>query len=299
MTKLLRDEVSWAISAGMSKSRLWLVVEGVKNDVAFYDRLLSAAGVKDCVITRVQDVRIDGTSAGGKKQSMKLFKSLEATSRLQQENSAGKVDIVMMLDADDDSFAGMQLRHSNIIYTKNADVEAEIFVNADVREVVSSFLSIPRALVAEAIPDDPVRSLAIAWREWICLRLASFGVKNSPGRFATSSRIHAGPKHELVHEEFASICADMEKSDPEWQLRYERATEHFDSQVSHGDARTLVKGKWLPSYLFGRVRDFVPVDYVLPKIDVGSMTAGCISTVDYDGVWDSYYKEQFVEILDR
>lgn len=299
MSKLKRDVHAWAIRMRMSRMRIWGVVEGVKHDVPFYESLLvEGAGIQRVEFVHASDIEVDGVSAGGKSHALRLFRILSENDNLIHLNRETRVDVLFFLDRDDDYYLGVQQEQSHLHYTRTADVEAEIFANADLPVAVSGTFSISRTVAAAHTPSDPASELATIWAEWIALRLASGECGWSNVRFAQSSTVNVPLYGSVDEARVQSICETASEARPGWHDALTRARDHVNLRCSHGEAGELVKGKWLPPYLIERISRRLHVEHHLPKVHSAQLITACLMSIDFRALWLDQYASQLQPVLD-
>lgn len=288
MTKLKRDVHSWAKRVRMSRTRVWALVEGSKNDVPFYEALLIAGSGNDRVeVIRASDIKVNEVSAGGKQQAVKIMQTLHETGELQQENKATKIDIVVFLDRDDDNYLGTLVENPHVIYTEHADVEAEIVAYSTLPVAVSETFSLSRTEARACTPAAPMHDLAGRWAEWIALRLAASEVKWGGARFSQSSSVNRPRYGSLEAEYFDSICSQISMERDDWEPALVRAREYVSDHLKSGQGSLLVKGKWMPEFVVSRVRAAAESSVKLEATHMHLLTA-CRMSIDFESVWRKY-----------
>lgn len=300
MSKLKRDVHSWARRIKMSRSRVWAVVEGMNHDIPFYEALLvEGGGVNGVGILQASDLEIDGSSAGGKAHALKLMQALKETGSLSQENLSTKIDVVFFLDRDDDEYLGQLVNEPHVVYTRNADIEAEIVYHSSLPTVLSRTFSLPRAEASDVSSEKVMNQLANRWSEWISLRLASGECKWSDTRFAQPSQINSGTYGPVNDDLVRKICSRVVAARPDtWPPALEQARRHVHQSIRRNEGARLIKGKWVANYVVHLARQKYGQERKLPSVSGAQLMSACAMSVDFDRAWISY-KSQLQPLLSR
>lgn len=297
MTKLKRDARTWATRVMMGRARSWAVVEGSRHDTPFYESVARAVGVESVELIRAEDIEVDGSSGGGKNHALKIFATLEEIGKLSQRNNATEVDVVFFLDRDDDDYARTLVENNHVVYTRHADVEAEIVCNVDLARAVAVIYSLSSTQVDRVHLEDAAGRLAALWADWIAMRLASSDCGWSDTRFGQPSQINL-PRYGEVDSACAErLCARADSASPEWSTAYEKAKNHVESRMRADDGAMLVKGKWLPQFIDWLVRQALARETQILKVDKQSLITACLMALDYQGDWMEHYAARLRPVL--
>ncbi|SFR79629.1 hypothetical protein SAMN05428970_2597 [Agromyces sp. CF514] len=305
MSKLRQDARAFRQRVKMGRTRLWVIVEGVGHDRAFYDDVVHAAtqpAVPKYSIRLAESISLDGVSAGGKAHALSLYQYFEKSNALVQENAEVRVAVSFFLDRDDDEFAGSLVKNDHVVYTKHSDVEAEIFANGDAFRAVGNAFGVGRTLV-DPIRDatgSPLNALAEVWRDWIRLRLLAIACGAVQGnRFSQGSKINEQQYGVLDQEAAQDLLDAMSRTvaDGSWEARVADVDAYLEQVYSRQTEATLVRGKWLAGYLRHLLKTGLPKEQLPANVTDHAIVVACLASIDFGEPWVDHYREGISRIL--
>lgn len=254
----------------MGKARIWILVEGRSHDRAFYEHVASTIlGDEEQYRLRLAEtVELNGVAAGGKAHALKLYDHFLATNLLRQESKSGDRSMLFALDQDLDQLSNKVRADSpHLVYTRTADVEAEILAHVDLVRVVAVVFGIPRRDVAKLMgsTQEILEDLTRLYCDWIiegAIRLCSLEAHwrmlpqdLQSWRFSDLSRFNWSPSSgdfdqadmdliETVQREFNKAAAVACCSD-EVRLLRETLTEY----ASSGKLWRFLRGRWIAKFV--------------------------------------------------
>lgn len=298
MSKLKRDVQAWAQRIKMSRYRLWAVVEGKNHDTPFYESLLTdGGGIEAIGVLQARELEIEGSSAGGKQHALKLLRSLKEAGSLSQRNSTTKIDVVFFLDRDDDEYLGQLVNDPHVVYTRNADIEADVVYYCSLPKVLSKTFSLTREEAAFVSSEKAMNQLAEKWSEWISLRLAAGECKWSDLRFSQPSKINSPIFGPVDDEKVHDVCSRIELECPNaWPPAVEKARKTVHAALESNSGAHLVKGKWLANYVINETRRKYAKEKELPAVSNAQFMSACSMGVDIQEAW-RWYEAQLRPLL--
>jgi hypothetical protein len=312
MTKLKWSTTGFARRVMMGgPSQIFVLVEGRANDRVFYDRVVrSIEHMKNWehYVNLVEQIEFEeeATPAGGKNAAYRLFEYYQQKNLLVQSNNNSSGGIVFALDRDYDSLVGTGLESPHIIYTRLADVEAEILINGDIKRALESAFSLDSKAIEIIVKDlvNPADHLALLWREWLTLLVAVLRHKLEVGfNYAKGPAVNASGKRFCKVEEVvlkdlkdAIIRELSEKYSEDAEDIMSNVEADVDTMFALGEQSSLIKGKWLAAFIHDWVRDRAhSLTVIVPHQDT---IARCgVETLDYDGSWMDYYNRKFLSLI--
>lgn len=308
MNKIAYSFKAFLRRSAMSQDSLFLVVEGKRLDRHFYDKLIAAraeigdAGYQIHLAEQIENSQ--GVSAGGKQAVLGLFDDTKRAGALTQRNNTGPTVLMFALDRDHDFVVGGTRRSDHVVYTDNADIEADAFAHGDDASALALALSLTRnqgeRLVASL--GNWMEDLAVAWRDWLtlCCCAASVGaycgLHVSKPSWINSSHygaVEAG-KMQAARTQIGRKATFSGDRTTRQRLITRRVDKYFES----ANGRALLKGKLLSEYLLHRVTSSAP-----PSASIDTSTfkytvvTAYLSTVDFSAPWASRRQDQFVRCL--
>jgi len=283
----------------MSRSRLWVIIEGKTHDAPFYENLLRDGAQQTVTFLEAEDLEVDGVAAGGKAHGLKVIDRLGALGALEQQNKRTKIDFVLFADRDDDDYRGTLRQDAHVVYTRHADVEAEILAWADLARTTAQTFSVPRMAAAGATRKNYHRTLADLWETWITLRLTSVAVGWSDTRFAQESLINA-PKYGPADPALVQrVTARAAHENANWGVELQRAKHQFEAEQQSGAHGRRVKGKWLSPFIVNEVKEKLAANRKPVQVHATTYISSAIAHVNYARCWSVVYKPQLRVILAR
>jgi len=304
VTKLRRDARAFAQRVQMGSRRLWVLVEGRAHDRPFYDRLLQShtpSVSQGFTVRLAEQIELRGKSAGGKDFLLSLFDFFREESLLVQENKEGKRYIALALDRDFDNLAGLVIESPHLMYTRTADVEAEILVHGDVRRAISSAYSLTGDAVARVLPEEFAfaSELARRWRDWITYGVVAVccGVQHEV-RYAHHSNINTSGFGALDESAAEALRSKIEGAlfTNEARERLSAARAEVDDYYEQDREWLLVKGKWIASFIWflvSQALDEIPRE----KVQAETVVKTCLETIDFRAAWADPYRAHLDRLL--
>ncbi|MDV6211781.1 hypothetical protein R3Q08_26295 [Rhodococcus erythropolis] len=304
--KITRDIKAFRRRIKMSPKRVWVLVEGKTHDRTFYENILERT--LDLPSSRFEvrlseQVSADGVAAGGKPHVIKLFNIMRENDWLEQENRRGKVSTIFFLDKDVDDFQSKTISDPHVIYTKNADVEAEIFHYCDLNQAISISHGIgkgPSGRVLAGSETVPER-LAAHWENWIRLRLLAIACEFSgSARFGQPSHLHEASFGKLIPDTEEEIRDNIRRScasEETWLAANDRVDEFIAELKSDNRFSSLVSGKHLAHYLIHLTELALKDVVVRTRITAQEVTISCFANLNFEDDWSKYYQSKLENVL--
>jgi hypothetical protein len=300
MSKIPRDALAFAQRVKMSQHRLFLLVEGQEHDVRFYDKLLESSPKlrgEGYVVQLGALIAVDGVAAGGKQHLLKLFEYFRSLGKLKQSRLDGMYRIIVFgLDKDLDDIVGRRRKSPHVIYSRHADIEAEIFSQWRPKKALSVALSLDAADARSFAKHvgDPLGGLAARWSDWLylCCRAEGTGARCSV-RFGGASKVNDplyGPadsaKVARVEEQLVAGARMSAGRDRQMMQRVAAAD-------GRGELRYFIKGKLIPGYMGQLAEDyFADRRPVSRRTFEQAVTHVALSTVRFSGDWLRHWHDQ-------
>ncbi|MDO8107058.1 hypothetical protein Q6348_07585 [Isoptericola sp. b441] len=292
MTKIARDALAFAARVRMSQNRLFLLVEGRERDVRFYDKLLGASTVLEAhgyAIQLGEQIAINGVAAGGKRHLEKLLDLYRRKGLLRQSGPSGDHIVAFALDKDFDDLLGKRRISDHVVYTKHADVDAEIFARCRPRKTYATALSLDSkdAKAFSRHVQDPVHELARIWEGWIelCVRTEACGARCSI-KTSAPSMVNSGIYGSSDASTFRSLEAEMRSRSKRSSGRDKQIQGRYRAAVDRGESRYFVKGKAVPGFLAHEAQKFFASKRpVASKSFRDSVTSVALGTIRFEGTW--------------
>lgn len=300
MSKITHTAAAFARRVQMGNAKLWILVEGKSNDAAFYDRLAETLlPASDYSVRAVEEITLDEKQAGGKKQSLKLLDYWDKNNELKQVAKSGQKAIILAVDRDFDDFERSRLPHAHLLYTRAADVEGEVLMNSDLRDVAAASYSIPRTELPPEVHHNgfnTFEALGTLWFDWIALRVCACRSNSLPGvRHGGKSEVNTdtfGPVDKTKLSSFHSALIASSDISEEQRLAI---VDEVAVIRERGKLPLLVKGKWIETYVWKIVQSVTFPHPASIKADVLTRTA--IAKLNYQGSWAAYYRNAFNTVL--
>ncbi len=273
------------------------------HDAPFYDRLLESVdqlGPEEYSIRLVEQIELEGSSAGGKSFAYELHDFYDGEGSLKQSTNSGDRYIAIAVDRDYEEFSSPLREHLHVLYTVAADVEAEILLNGDIRRAAGSAYSLSKEDVRKAMPPgfDLARELALRWKDWIiCRAVATSCDVHGDVRYASLSKINVSIFGAVDEQQAREL---HEKLDAAVQPNISRAiaaralvNQHFEL----GTHPILVKGRWLSKFVHYLIA--VALEGQPRESNVGSeiLTKTCLETVDFRSAWAAPHRDKIESLL--
>lgn len=247
---------------------LFVIVEGKVYDPYFVEKIcVSSPAIMTCgyEVKLISQISMaNGVYASGKDAALAYYDYCRANRKLTQSNSKGTRSIAFFIDRDCQQVTGGMRRSPHVIYTRAADVEAEIF--SDAHEVaalaMAASLDMPTAIELKESLGDWRSDLATDWRKWIELCYLAEAVRaRSRGFGSPTSRIHTGPRHRTLDPmALAGVEAEIARTTllppAEYTKTHTRIMGKINKIYLSGQQAGLLNGKWLPAQLTMAVEDF-------------------------------------------
>jgi hypothetical protein len=302
VNKLTHSARAFAQRVEMGASRIWLLVEGRNNDGPFYDRLLESVLEPNTPysIRAVEQIELNGSSAGGKPFALALYTFFASEGMLVQEASDGHKAIAFALDRDYDDFNQTLVASDHITYSLATDIETDILMNGNIVSATSSTYSIPRSEVTKALPAHRhvVDELAIRWKEWITLRMLSCCLGALPGvQHAAKSSVNEGLFGQVVPDKVRDLKDQMANACPDFNTKAPEIEGVVNLLYLSSQQASLVKGKWVESFVHHLISTGTSTYPRPANVQAASLTRACIETLDFNAPWTDGYKQQLTPIL--
>ncbi|WP_152231862.1 hypothetical protein [Georgenia ruanii] len=289
----------------MSRKRAFLIVEGREIDPSFFGALAGAdprlgdGTYEVYVIDQISGLR----HTRGKAGVIEFHDYLRRRQMLSQENRVTKVSVLCCVDRDFDHVLGRVRRRSpHLVYTKNYNVEAEVFMVADSVRAMSGALSLTR-IEAEALVTalgDWQEQLGELWSDWIELCILDAGLQAGTGAAPSrKSAVNAGTYGRVDAAGIASALQTIRvRSRVQNAIDRERYLRARFRNVTRSDGfASVVNGKHFPSYFEHRVKGYY-TDDPIALTGLSSRLLSCfLMAVDFTAPWSSHYGRQFSRAL--
>lgn len=304
MTRPARSPGGYRRRVQISEYALHIVVEGKKNDKAYYGAIAEHSTIvrsKRYLITPVEVLK--GT--GGKKSVIEQFEYMKKTKQLVQEVSSGKRVTVFMVDRDAERVLGGSNPHPHLMYTNGYDVESDIIRNGDDSKALASALG---------LAPNEARSLAISlmgwandaadlWREWITLCCISHKLGTSCGvTFNRPSQVNNSIVEEINQKRLKEMRSELEGNSglnsTDFAQIESGIRRRIDRIYRSGRGQQLVKGKWLPKYLVHRIR-LSTINGQRPEVGPieNQLVGNYIGSLDPSRSWAKIYLDRYESLL--
>jgi len=289
----------------MSPKRLWVLVEGKTHDRPFYENILEHAALLqglDYDVRLGEQITVEGKSGGGKSHLLKLYGLFSEQGWLDQSNRRTNVSVVFCLDKDLDDFRCRTVSDPHVVYTQNADVEAEIFHNADIARAISFSHGIGASVAAKIVAGDkplPER-LSGLWSDWIRIRLLAIACNYSASdRFGQPSAVNNENFGSVDTSKVSSMLSAIEKSVSveEWEEANREVNSFLAALWCSGLRSSLISGKHISEFIV-YLTSVISEEFIRSKIKSQEIIISCLARLDFSGSWTEHYHKQLALVLD-
>lgn len=247
----------------LSRANLHVFVEGRDVDPGFYSRIVESV-VGNRIYRLVRSDEIVGYGSG-KVALLAHFREMRRSRLLTGRSSTSAYALTYFLDKDVDDIESRRVRSPHVIYTRQIDVEAEIFFCGDIGAAVSAalYVDITRARLTVV---DFLPAAVRLWQEWVVLCLAGrrMGAHSVPN-FSAFSQVNptkCKPEEPGSCDAFVKRLATASGlSVIEARGVQSNARRVVDRRFRNGQALTLFKGKWLAELLSHECERVFPLEY--------------------------------------
>jgi len=291
----------------MSKTHLFIFVEGNINDPYFYASLcstiLSETGIS---FATYNPKHLPISSFGtGKIALISLFKYLSETSALLNEFKGKKTGILFFLDKDIDDLLNKQINSEHVIYTYYYDVENHIVEHGDLYKGCAVAASMDPQEMARSLGDPNVwlKDVAHRWKDWvkICAFVQMSNLSNCPLNYARNSLCNkplTGDVNKTAYEEMLSLLKDDSGlTELDFAARFDRISCIIEEFYQKGEHGKVFKGKWYSVFLAEHIRQ-------LTKTSCGDVSGierqilrHITSTLDFKAPWTDYFAKPLKKII--
>lgn len=286
---------------------LFMVVEGRDTDHWFYEKLASKS--PKLVEHGFQVWRIESFSlghsanTGGKDAILRLRERLLALESLSVSSKFGKRSVMFCLDADHDRLTKSLVKCRHITYTLLPDAEAHVLDSVDIGKMIAAVMSLSdekKREVLATIGDYRYR-LAEKWAAWLQLCCLSGRIGSSNGlRPGTPGTAVNGTYGKITKKDLtvlrAAVIASSDFGMPEI-ARLEKAVEdEVRSLIAVGEARQLVKGKWLGDYLAYELNRYAK-SRKLKVVSKKEIHAAARASAAFQDPWLSYFRRRATALI--
>ncbi|MGA5181321.1 hypothetical protein ACPCBF_16280 [Streptomyces pseudogriseolus] len=293
----------------MSRDKAFLIVEGRDFDRAHYSRICESStkvrksGFQIWLIEQIHD-DVTGKAAGGKPAVLSFFDYCKRKQSLKLGSPLGDRVIFFCLDRDNEQITGGGRRSPHILYTQSSDVEADIFAHGFSEDVVMSALSLDRWNAKKVVSHlgDWRMELASIWREWIelCCLAKSLEARCDVG-FGRESSINIdkyGPVDQSLLSSARARVKQKSKLSPSDTSSIEaKIAVKIKEVYARGDARKLLKGKWIPHFLAWKLKIFFGSTPVAMQGFEASIGRIAMHSIDYDAHWVRVHHRRIEALL--
>lgn len=228
---------------------------------------------------------------------LSFFDFCKKKNKLRVPSPLGDRILTFCLDRDNEQVTGGGRRSPHILYTRQSDVEAEIFSHGFTADVLMSALSLDRATAQSVIRNlgDWRFELASSWRGWIelCCLAKSLSARCDVG-FGHESSINQGkygPTDAALEASARSrVVARSRLTAERTQATEKRIALKIATAYSSGTPQDLLKGKWLPAFLEHKMKMHFAGAPIAWNGFTSTIKALMIHTIDYSDGWANPYR---------
>ncbi|THV29655.1 hypothetical protein [Glycomyces paridis] len=292
------------------QNTLFFLVEGRTHDRSFYDRVIrNAPAMKDWR----HDIRLVGdeavgesvsSDAGGKQVAYALFTYYEEEGLLVRKSNAALSGVVFVLDRDFDHLSGMLIESPHILYTRHADVEAEVLGNGSLIEAVGAAYSLDVGTIESILGDlvNPSKCLAAIWKEWLILLhvvqkfqiYCGFHLHQGSTINDSDSAAKYGPvNHSQLESLRARVVAGLEEmGHVDCTAILEASAQEVEELIRAGREIEFLKGKWIQSFLSYWIKKHEKAYNFRGSVQQQTIVSCCMLTLDFDLPWAEHYNDR-------
>jgi hypothetical protein len=296
--KIRRDAKAFAARVKMSRTALFLVVEGRVTDRAFYDRVLGGYAPLDgrgYSVILGEELELDGRTGGGKTFLMELHDYWEGNGVLSQVTRSGIRNIVVAADRDYDEPTQLLRSSRHVLYTYASDAEAEILHQCDLPSVAAAVYSLPVSTVAPLVPSAPVifTMLTRLWRRWILYGICCVASAHG-GRYSCLSLFNVGGTGRLNGQVEREMLSELKKAINTSVSRAEIVASVVTggAMLDSTEGWRLIKGKWVAKFVAETLTSGLSAELLEVGIKADSLTKAALASIQFSGAWLApYYKQ--------
>lgn len=234
----------------ISNAQLFIFVEG-GLDRAFADKIVHKRPSSYRHLYQVRSVK-EYSGTGGKPELLRLFKKLRRQSLLKGRSFGKPHYSLFLLDKDVDDLTRRLIASDHLIYTKNYDLEATLFLCGDPVSALADACHVTKSQASSLLGDHQefAAQVACLWSEWVALCIVSARLKTNCGcTYDRVSTINCPPLSETDMAALAAIKTSLADrtgmSVEQIERRYITAHQHHLSAISTHNPFRFFKGKWL------------------------------------------------------
>lgn len=259
MSRLQHSFLAFRRLMQMSRTQLFVFVEGTETDQFFYGEICSSVlPALNVSFEIVASARLEG--GGGKQIVLGMYRFLNANGSLLDDFQGKRTGAFFFLDKDVDDVLNRAVLSPHICYTETYDVENYVYGRGDLIRGAAAAAALPRASVAAQIVDAaiwPARA-ATLWKNWVglCLFAHKHGV-NNPAKYSNSSQINVPSNSPADAQRLTAALVALEHASGLPQDSFKRkwvSVVRFVEQIySQRRQDVIFKGKWYGSVLQGEI----------------------------------------------
>jgi hypothetical protein len=208
------------------------------------------------------------------------------------------------VDADHDRLTRSTVKCKHLNYALFPDAEAHVLDACDLKEILASVMSLPRAdaakLVAQ-IGDYRVR-LAEKWVEWfkVCSLRGRTGSTGGPKPGTPGTAVKSNYQKIVRADTVAarkSVIAGAGLLAPRVKAIETEIEHDLLVAISRGESRTLLKGKWLAEYLKYEGNRYASKNHFKKITNSDQIHAAARSSAKFDPAWASQFRKRATALV--
>src|SRR5438445_2421225 len=154
MSRLFHSWAGFARGMQISRTQLFVFIEGQDNDPYFYSKICESVCVPAGVSYEHRVARELPGGAGGKGALLIFFQYLRRKRLLLSDFKGKRTAAVFFLDKDIDDVLRTRVRSPHVVYTEYYDVENHLFAAADLAEAAAAAASFDKLAIAAALRNE-------------------------------------------------------------------------------------------------------------------------------------------------
>lgn len=288
----------------MSRTRVFVLVEGRRVDRFFYSELLGpicrASGLKFEIVLANRFAE-----CGGKRGLLSLHEFLRAGSSLVLSSQTGTSLCIFYMDKDVDDVLGRLVKSRHIVYTPFYTVENLLFAHGDVIRASAAASSLPTEAIGQRIPDSGIwrRARAELWKDFVALCL--FSQKNrvnfSCNYGRSTSLLNDPPEAPTNINELNARKDELREllglSQGDCERKTRAAFRLVERAYRKGWHELVFNGKWYVGLLAREIELAANGEGYNRQSLPDKLLAALAMSVDFNGAWADYFKEPLRELI--
>lgn len=300
--RLTHDHDALLFSLQMSRTSVFVFVEGIKRDRYVYGHICAA--VERETPFSHEMIFAGEIGGGGKGALLEFHDFLERRNSLLSTFRGKTTAVLLYLDKDVDDLRQAARQSEHIVYTKHYDIENHIFLYGDLVEGAASAASVDAQTLVSRLSNarDWCFSAAKRWKSWVAVCLLSCREQRGGG-YASCSKVNTPPNAEEDAQRLEEVLQELRTefgwSQADFDARYGSALAEVDGYYRRGEQDVVFKGKWYTYLLSGDLREWAGKRGCDSNGLETRLYCTIAQTLNFDEPWAEHFKAPLRRIVQR